>query len=83
MYANIKQVGLPVWDDKDQTLAKALQREIKAEEKGLATKLARPPWSPNGKKTAAAAVPTISAISPGRAHRNSELSFEHSQLTGS
>ncbi len=39
MYANIQQVGLPVWDEKDQALAKAVQREVKAEEKGLATKL--------------------------------------------
>ena len=38
MYANIKQVGLPVWDAKDQTLAKAVQREVKAKEEGLATK---------------------------------------------
>jgi aminobenzoyl-glutamate utilization protein B len=40
MYANIKLIGLPVWDEKDQSLAKAVQREIKVEEKGLATKLA-------------------------------------------
>ncbi len=40
MYANIKQVGLPVWDDKDQALAKAVQREIKVKDEGLATKLA-------------------------------------------
>src|SRR2546421_5327492 len=29
MYANIKQVGLPQWSDDDQTLAKALQKELK------------------------------------------------------
>jgi aminobenzoyl-glutamate utilization protein B len=39
MYANIKQIGLPTWDEKDQMLAKAVQREVKAEEKGLPTKL--------------------------------------------
>lgn len=40
-YANIKQIGLPVWDEKDQTLAKAVQHEVKAaKEDGLATKLA-------------------------------------------
>jgi aminobenzoyl-glutamate utilization protein B len=39
-YANIQQVGLPVWDDKDQVLAKAVQHEIKAKESGLATKIA-------------------------------------------
>jgi len=40
MYENIKQVGLPVWDAKDQTLARAVQREIKVPETGLATKIA-------------------------------------------
>jgi aminobenzoyl-glutamate utilization protein B len=39
MYENIKQVGLPKWSDDDQTLAKALQCEIKAPQRGLATKL--------------------------------------------
>jgi aminobenzoyl-glutamate utilization protein B len=39
MYENIKKVGLPQWSEKDQTLAKALQRELKYPEKGLAIKL--------------------------------------------
>ena len=39
MYDNIKQVGLPQWSVADQTLAKALQREIKAREQGLAKEL--------------------------------------------
>jgi len=39
MYANMQQVGLPSWDDKDQTLAKAVQRELKVAERGLATKI--------------------------------------------
>jgi aminobenzoyl-glutamate utilization protein B len=39
MFENIKQVGLPQWSDADQTLAKALQREIKAREQGLAKEL--------------------------------------------
>ncbi len=39
MYANIKQVGLPAWSEDDQTLAKALQRELKVPVKGLATKV--------------------------------------------
>src|SRR5436853_1520086 len=38
MYENIKQVGLPQWSDADQTLAKALQRELKVPERGLAAK---------------------------------------------
>ena len=38
-YANITRVGLPRWDDTDQRFAKAVQRELKADEKGLATEL--------------------------------------------
>ncbi len=37
MYQNIKKVGMPVWDEKDQTLAKGLQRELGQNERGLAT----------------------------------------------
>ncbi|HTA67158.1 MAG TPA: amidohydrolase [Bryobacteraceae bacterium] len=45
MYANIKKVGLPQWSDDDQTLAKALQRELKVPVRGLAMKIPdqRPP----------------------------------------
>jgi aminobenzoyl-glutamate utilization protein B len=40
MYENIKTVGLPAWSDADQTLAKALQKELgNAEQPGLAVKL--------------------------------------------
>jgi aminobenzoyl-glutamate utilization protein B len=39
MYANIEAVGLPQWTDEEQTLAKALQKELKVPETGLATKL--------------------------------------------
>ncbi|MGH9840233.1 MAG: amidohydrolase [Blastocatellia bacterium] len=35
---NIEAVGLPTWSEADQTLAKALQKEIKAKEEGLKTK---------------------------------------------
>jgi len=38
-YANAKVIGLPTWSADDQTLAKALQHEIKSKEEGLATKL--------------------------------------------
>jgi aminobenzoyl-glutamate utilization protein B len=38
-YANAKLVGLPQWSADDQTLAKALQHEIKSKEDGLAVKL--------------------------------------------
>ena len=39
MYENIKQVGLPVWDEKDQELARAVQREVGSDPEGLSTKL--------------------------------------------
>jgi aminobenzoyl-glutamate utilization protein B len=39
MTANIKAVGLPAWSEADQTLAKAVQKEIGQPEKGLATEL--------------------------------------------
>jgi aminobenzoyl-glutamate utilization protein B len=39
MYANIKNVGLPAWSEADQTLAKALQRELKVPETGLVTEI--------------------------------------------
>ena len=42
MYENIKRVGLPEWSEADQTLAKALQKELKVSERGLATKLQEP-----------------------------------------
>src|SRR5579864_1930091 len=47
MYENIKKVGLPQWSEDDQTLAKALQREMKVPVRGLPTKVneLRPPRS--------------------------------------
>lgn len=36
---NIEQVGMPVWSEADQTLAKALQREIAAKAEGLELKV--------------------------------------------
>ena len=39
MYENIKKVGLPVWSDDDQALAKALQKELKVPVKGLPMKV--------------------------------------------
>jgi aminobenzoyl-glutamate utilization protein B len=39
-YANIQRVGLPVWSDADQTLAKALQKELGTRNpRGLATEI--------------------------------------------
>ncbi len=39
MEQNCQRVGLPQWDDRDQTLAKGIQHELKAPETGLASKL--------------------------------------------
>ncbi len=41
MYENIKKVGLPTWSEEDQTLAKALQKELKVPVRGL-TSTVRP-----------------------------------------
>ncbi len=38
-YANIVKVGMPQWTDADQTLAKAVQKELGVEEKGLPTEI--------------------------------------------
>jgi aminobenzoyl-glutamate utilization protein B len=38
-YANIKAVGLPKWSDADVALAKAVQRELKVPEVGMATEI--------------------------------------------
>ena len=39
MHANIEKVGLPQWSEADIALAKAVQREMKAPETGLVTKI--------------------------------------------
>jgi aminobenzoyl-glutamate utilization protein B len=38
-FANIQQVGLPQWSDADQTLAKAVQKELGSREAGLTSRL--------------------------------------------
>jgi aminobenzoyl-glutamate utilization protein B len=45
MQGNIERVGLPRWSEADQTLAKAVQREVGVPDSGLATRLdsLRPP----------------------------------------
>ena len=39
MYENIRKVGLPQWSEDDQTLARALQKELKVPVRGLNTKV--------------------------------------------
>jgi aminobenzoyl-glutamate utilization protein B len=39
MYTNIKAVGLPQWDAADQTLARAVQKELGQPERGLTTEI--------------------------------------------
>jgi aminobenzoyl-glutamate utilization protein B len=41
MYENIKAVGLPQWSDADQQFAKALQRAMGTDERGLVTNLSQ------------------------------------------
>lgn len=38
MYENIKRVGMPAWDERDQTLARGIQRELGVPDSGLTTK---------------------------------------------
>jgi aminobenzoyl-glutamate utilization protein B len=38
-YENIKKVGLPQWSEADQTLAKALQKELGSRDEGLPTRV--------------------------------------------
>jgi aminobenzoyl-glutamate utilization protein B len=38
-HANIQKVGMPHWSDADQTLARALQKELKVREEGLSVKV--------------------------------------------
>ena len=39
MHENIKVVGMPKWDDKDQTLAKGIQRELNSPDFGLSEQI--------------------------------------------
>ena len=41
MYRNIEKVGTPAWDEKDQRLAKGLQRELAQPDSGLTTRPGR------------------------------------------
>ena len=41
MFQNIQKVGMPVWDEKDQTLAKGIQRELGVPDSGLSTRPGR------------------------------------------
>ena len=58
MYENIKKAGLPQWSEADQTLAKALQHELKVDEKGLPVKIRelKPPRVPDESEFEGAAV---------------------------
>jgi aminobenzoyl-glutamate utilization protein B len=41
MYQNITKVGMPTWDEKDQTLAKGIQRELGVPDSGLSARPGR------------------------------------------
>jgi len=40
-YASMQAVGMPAWDDADQALAKAVQREMKQPERGLSAEIGK------------------------------------------
>jgi len=46
MFENIRKVGLPKWDEKDQTLARGIQRELGSQVRGLDTTLSTEPNGP-------------------------------------
>ena len=79
MYENIKKVGLPQWSEDDQTLAKALQKELKVPVRGLPAKVGRDASRRGrhddrgrygaGISVRPAAARTISATSPGSCRR--------------
>ena len=89
MYENIRKVGMPQWSDEDQTLAKALQKELKQPESGLAMKipeLRRPRPRRTGKAgRTAARRPDRRRIGRyrrrfvGSPDRNAEVPLEHSR----
>jgi aminobenzoyl-glutamate utilization protein B len=41
MHGNAERVGMPAWDEKDQTMARAVQRMMSQPDSGLQTKLAK------------------------------------------
>lgn len=47
---NIEAVGVPQWSEADQTLARALEKELGVKQEGLATKITKlePPGTPTG-----------------------------------
>lgn len=51
MYQNITKVGMPTWDNNDQTLARGLQRELGVRETGLPTELGGGIGGPSGNFT--------------------------------
>ncbi len=72
---NIEAVGMPKWSDADQTLAKALQKEIAAKEEGLKEKVE--PLSEPAKNLAGGAVAMATPIS----HKGSTAGAKVQALT--
>ena len=66
--ANIQKVGMPQWSEADQTLAKALQKELGSNRAGAGAQGRRRAAGP-GRATTAAAAPTTSATSRGTCRR--------------
>jgi len=58
----LERVGSPRWDDPDQALARAIQQELGAEPKGLATSVV--PFGPGHGATASSDIGETSAVAP-------------------
>ena len=71
MYENIKRVGLPTWSEDDQTLAKALQKELgqSASRKASPTKLGELGRAESRATRTSAAARTTSATCRGTCRR--------------
>ena len=62
MQKELERVGPPKFDEKDQTFAKALQKEVGVEQAGLATEVV--PFGPNHGGTASSDLAEVSAAVP-------------------
>ena len=68
--ANIQKVGMPEWSDADQTLARAVQKELGVRETGLADARRRRCRARSTRPTTPAAARTTSATSRGTCRRS-------------
>ena len=67
---NIELVGMPAWSEEEQAFAKALQKELEAEEKGMPKDVEKLE-APSGRRSSAAAPPTSATSPSSRPRRRS------------